>query len=609
MTIIFLSFLSFFRHEYLKNLLIDNILKQEDELNKYVNASGNQNISIKISRNNQRIESLSNLIKKETKIAEDKIKTLEEEIIGFQQKISKSIEPKVKYKKKDLEQNLIKEKFLLKTIGLHENEINQVNENLKMLKEEKITVSNELINLMNLRENYEDIIKMRAKYIFKIRKKNPLIKKNDNNSLENREEKNENNMIINIYENTNINIKDIKIEYHDILNITSINKLCNFIYKIIATNIVSNFSSLLIELNLKNIITSCIENAFNKYIKNDSNNISNKIPNFIREISVNIVNYNIKISNLFIEPQFEILLKCIFKLFSKEKTINDGLKFVNNDYTYNKNILKNKKTEIEKKINEFSKQRNELDIEKNKIENDCDLANNYLNKIKELKDIINLKEIEIKKIKEDLNLSLSVYQDQINGLTQENRNLENKYKNNDFKYKIDNINQQIDFLFKGIKTKINEINDINDINQKDEFIKDMIQDINNCLESNNTMNINSNYNSHTYNKNSLINIADNTNIKNHYSDIKDNEDIYEDEEISENEFLSSYSSESLNNQNPSKIYHKKRDKKHIKNNFVSEFEKGNNYNINNNKYNVSNAFSDSQNRHYLKLSECFQLNN
>ena len=53
----------------------------------------------------------------------------------------------------------------MKTIGLHENEINQVNENLKILKEEKIMVSNELINLMNLRENYEDIIKMRAKYI------------------------------------------------------------------------------------------------------------------------------------------------------------------------------------------------------------------------------------------------------------------------------------------------------------------------------------------------------------------------------------------------------------------------------------------------------------
>ena len=407
------------------NILIDNILKQEDELNKYLNSKDNQSLLLKISRNNQRIESLSNLIKKETKIAEDKTNILKEEIFGFQQEISKLNEPKVKYKQKDLEQNLIKEKFLMKTIGLHENEINQVNENLKILKEEKIMVSNELINLMNLRENYEDIIKMRAKYIFKIRKKNPLIKKDDNNLLEDNEENKENLIDLNLNENTNININDIKIEYHDILNITSINKLCNFIYKIIATNIVSNFSSLLIELNIKNIIFLCIENAFNKYINNDPNNISNKISNFIREISVNIVNYNIKISNLFIEPQFEILLKCIFKLFSIEKTINDELKFVNNDYTFNKNILKNKKAELEKKINECSKQRSELDVEKNKIENDCNLEKNYLNKIKELKEIMNLKEIEMKKINEELNLALSIYQDQINGLKQENINMEN----------------------------------------------------------------------------------------------------------------------------------------------------------------------------------------
>ena len=220
------------------NILIDNILKQEDELNKYLNSKDNQSLLLKISRNNQRIESLSNLIKKETKIAEDKTNILKEEIFGFQQEISKLKEPKVKYKQKDLEQNLIKEKFLMKTIGLHENEINQVNENLKILKEEKIMVSNELINLMNLRENYEDIIKMRAKYIFKIRKKNPLIKKDDNNLLEDNEENKEYLIDLNLNENTNININDIKIEYHDILNITSINKLCNFIYKIIATNIV-----------------------------------------------------------------------------------------------------------------------------------------------------------------------------------------------------------------------------------------------------------------------------------------------------------------------------------------------------------------------------------
>jgi hypothetical protein len=583
------------------NILIDNILKQEDELNKYLNSKDNQSLLLKISRNNQRIESLSNLIKKETKIAEDKTNILKEEIFGFQQEISKLNEPKVKYKQKDLEQNLIKEKFLMKTIGLHENEFNQVNENLKILKEEKIMVSNELINLMNLRENYEDIIKMRAKYIFKIRKKNPLIKKDDNNLLEDNEENKENLIDLNLNENTNININDIKIEYHDILNITSINKLCNFIYKIIATNIVSNFSSLLIELNIKNIIFLCIENAFNKYINNDPNNISNKISNFIREISVNIVNYNIKISNLFIEPQFEILLKCIFKLFSIEKTINDELKFVNNDYTFNKNILKNKKAELEKKINECSKQRSELDVEKNKIENDCNLEKNYLNKINELKEIKNLKEIEIKKINEELNLALSIYQDQINGLKQENINMENKYKNNDFKYKIENINQQIEFLFKGIKSKINGISDIN---QKDEFIRDMIQDINNCLESNNNININI----HSFSNNKLLNIEDDVNIKSDYIDMNAYEKDDENEESSENELLSSYNSASLNNQKPT-IYFKKKGKKQIKSNFQSEFEKDNTNKINNTKFKVNNDNSNNQHRHYLKLSECLQLNN
>ena len=558
------------------NILIDNILKQEDELNKYLNTKDNQSLLLSISRNKQRIESLSNLIKKETKIAEEKIKILDEEIFSFQQEISKLEEPKVKYKQKDFEQNLIKEKFLLKTVNIHQNEMNQVIENLKLLKEEKIMISNDLINLMSLRENYEDIIKMRAKYIFKVRKKTPLINKH-----ENKEDNFGNN--INIDENTNININKIKVEYHDILNITSISKLCNFIYKIIATNIVSNFSSLLIELNLKNIIISCIENAFNKHIKNDKNFTSNKIESFIREISVNIVNYNLKITNLFIEPQFELLLKCIFKLFSIEKEINDGLKFVNNDYTYNKNILKNKRIEIEKKINECSKQRKELNKEKKEIENDCDLVNNYLNKTEEIRNIINIKEIEIKKIKEELDLSLSVYQGQIDGLNKENINLENKYKNNDFKYKIENINQQIDFLFKGIKSKIKGINDIN---QKDELIKDMIKDINNCLESNNN-------NKYIYNN--LINIDDNLNEK----------ENNENSEISDNELLSSYNSLNLKEQNPIKIYYKKRGKKQIKNRFNSEMNKEN---INKKKFSLNNANLNNHQRHYLKLSECLQFN-
>ena len=582
------------------NILIDNILKQEDELNKYINASNNKSTLNSITRNNQRIDNLSNLIKKETKIAEDKIKSLEEEIFQSQKQINEINEPKVKYKKKDLEQNLIKEKFLLKTIGIHQIEMNQLIENLKLLKEEKLMISNDLINLMSLRENFEDIIKTRAKYIFKIRKKTPLSNKSSKHyNKENTDEivGDVININMNMEENNNnnININDIKIEYHDILNITSINKLCNYIYKIIATNIVSNFSSLLIELNLKNIIFICVENAFNKYIKNSPNLIvSNKITNLlIREISVNIVNYNIKINNIFIQPQFELLLKCIFKLFSLEKKINEGLKFVNNDYVFNKNALKEKKFEIEKKINECIKQRKELNIEKNKINNDCNLSNEYLKKIDEIKNIINIKENEIKKIKEELNLSLSVYQGQMDELIQENKNLENKYNNNNFKYKIENINQQIDFLFQGIKSKLKEINDPN---QKDLLIQDMIQDINNSLESNNNFN-NNNFNKSHILYNNLINIDDN-NIKN-------------EEENEDNDMLSSYNSLNLENQVPVNIYYKKIGKKIIKNKFDSD--KGlNNKNQRHNVINVNNVNKetlDKYNQHYLKLSECFQFNN
>ena len=125
------------------NILIDNILKQEDELNKYINITDNQALMSKISKNNIRINSLTNLIQKETKIAEEKIKILEDEIINFQQELVKLNEPKLKYNQKDYEQILIKEKLLLKTINLHENENNQIIENLKLLKEEKLMVSNE----------------------------------------------------------------------------------------------------------------------------------------------------------------------------------------------------------------------------------------------------------------------------------------------------------------------------------------------------------------------------------------------------------------------------------------------------------------------------------
>ena len=209
------------------------------------------------------------------------------------------------------------------------------------------------------------------------------------------------------------------------------------------------------------------------------------------------------------------------------------------------------------------------------------MTKNYLAKIEEVKNIMKLKENEIKKIKEELNLSLSVYQGQINELNLENENLENKYNNNNFKYKIENINKQIDFLFQGIKSKFKEIQDPN---QKNELIRDFIQDINNCLESNNDFN----YNKSQIIYDNLINIEKN------------------DEENSENDMLSSYNSINVE-QGPVNVYYKKIGKKIAKNRFNSEMGENNRYK--NKKHSIINTNLDKYHQHYLKLSECFQFNN
>ena len=603
--------------------LIDSIIKQEDELNNLIYTKDNETLISNISKNKQRIDTLSSFILKETQLAEEKIKILNEEIFSLQNEISNFNLTKIQFSQKDLDQNLIKEKFINKTINLHENELNQIEENLKLLKEEKISSSNELLNLMSLRENYEELIKNRAKFIFNSSKiKKSIIDQNNENRILNELDLN------NINDNINVNANQINIEYHDILNIQSIPKVSNFIYKIISSNIVANFSSLLIELNLKTVILSCIDSAYNKLIKNNFQYSKHKINTFIRDISVNIVNSDIKINSLFIEPQFEILLKYIFKLFSIEKIINDELKFVNKDYAYNKNILKNKKESILNKINDCNKQKKIIENEKIKIEQDCKVMKNYSDKSKENKNIIKIKENEINKIKNELSATQNKYQNQINSLIKTNKNLEKEYNKDDLKFKKENINKQIDYLFQGIKTKIKSIKDIE---QKNNLINDMIQDINKCLENdgntnynNNTCNIKINdYYSHS---SRIQNNSNNLGINDELNKIiNDNNDNEENEEISD-ELLSSYNSlDDLNkeiknnkkneNNNYQNIIKNKRNKevKNLKNpkkklsletKINSLFDES----LKNKNNNLSNKNLNIKHPNYLKLSECFKFN-
>ena len=598
-------------------------------MNKCINIKGNKSIISNISKNKQRIDSLSSFISKESQLAEEKIAILNEEIYSLQNEIANLNHPNTQYSQKDFDQNLIKEKFISKTIKIHENELIQIEENLKLLKEEKLSSSNELLNLMSLRENYEELIKFRAKYIFNSSK----IKKNNN---EKKTENNQNLTEIDLI-NMNFNEKKVNIEYHDILNIQSISKLCNFIYKIISSNIVANFSSLLIELNLKSVIFSCIDTAFNKFIKNNCNFSINKSNAFIRDISVNIVNSDIKISSIFIEPQFEILLKYIIKLFSVEKTINDELKFVNNDYPYNKNLLKNKKENILNKINDCNKQKKNIESEKQKIKNDCKKMKNYMDKMQEYKNILKIKESEIKKIKNEFSSTQNIYQGQINSLQNMNIKLEKEYNNGDLKHKKEKINQQIEILFKGIKDKIKNINDNE---QKNNFINELIQDIDKCLE--NDGNLRNNNNSYkTYNikindhfsnssriQNNTVEINEELNkiIKENINNSNDNDE--ENEEISiSDDFLSSYNSfddinqepktnklnKNMNYQNIIKSKKNKVIEKKLKNPKNLSLEIGKKGILDENDKSKDNTLSNKNlninHKNYLKLSECFKFNN
>ena len=62
--------------------------------------------------------------------------------------------------KRDIEINKASEKVIINNYNEINSKIAQIQENLKMLKEEKITTKNELINLISCKESLESIIKL-----------------------------------------------------------------------------------------------------------------------------------------------------------------------------------------------------------------------------------------------------------------------------------------------------------------------------------------------------------------------------------------------------------------------------------------------------------------
>ena len=220
-------------------------------------------------------------------------------------KISEIEIPCCKYTKKDLEQNLIKQKIISNTINLYKEEFDSIKENILLLEEECNNSTLQLYNLISLKD-YEEIIKENSKYIFK----NLMISLDQNTGQSISDNSNEEQSSLFFFSNKN----NLKVDYCDINNIQNLPKFSKMIYKILSSHIASLNS----ENNIKSIIFSSIEGLYYDFIENKINE-----ENFVKKIAINISSSNNKINNFIIISRFELLLKYIIKTFSFEKIIND----------------------------------------------------------------------------------------------------------------------------------------------------------------------------------------------------------------------------------------------------------------------------------------------
>ena len=443
-------------------------MKYENKIKYYSNDTSNEKILKNYFTNIKEIKMLKQLIDDNKENYFHEVDVLESEIFNLKIKLSLIKIPECKYSQKEIEQILIKQKLVSNTISVFKEEFESIKENLFLLEEEYNNSSFKLINIISMKDNFEEIVKENIKYIFK----NLIISYDQNTG-----ESISSNLIVEkndlfLFNNKN----NIIIESYDINNIQNLPKFSNHIYKILSSNI----TSLIIEKNIKALILSSIEENFNEFIENkiDANN-------FIKKITYNIVTSDYKIHNFIIQPRFELLLKYIIKIFSFEKTINDFMKFINEDYLYNKNILQKRYEEIKANIQNYTKEKIQYITKYNLMKKEYEQKMECLSKIEKIENEIDKNEEKIKKEKIKFHKNEAQYQIKINKLEKINNNINDYLKGDEIQKTIDNVQENIKCLSK----KINN----NSINEFDSKELCNITDINNeKMNSWNKKQINSN---------------------------------------------------------------------------------------------------------------------
>ena len=386
----------------------------------------------------ENIEEIKLLILKNKSKYKMKINKIQNEILILKSKISEVEIPFCQYTKKDLEQNLIKQKIISNTINLYKEEFDSTKENILLLEEEYNNSTLHLYNLISLKDNYEEIIKENSKYIFK----NLMISLDQNTGQSISDNSNEEQSTLFFFDNKN----NLKVEYCDINNIQNLPKFSKIIYKILSSHIASLNS----ENNIKSQIFSSIEGLYYDFIENKINE-----ENFVKNIAMNISSSNDKINNFIIISRFELLLKYIIKTFSFEKIINDLMKFINSDYENNKKLLEKKLGEIKLKIQNATKEKFEYIKTYSKMEKEYNIKIIELNKIDSMKLEINKKENEIINEEKKYKMLEINQKKKIDRLENFNKTFDLYLKESDIQKTIENIQKDINNLSFQIKHKKN----------------------------------------------------------------------------------------------------------------------------------------------------------
>ena len=453
--------------------LIEKIITYEDQIKSYQNNSAYKTAKEDLAKNKENIVLLTQFIKNEIAISNEKISQKNSEIANLKSKLENIHRPQSNYTKKDYEQNLLKQKCFEKTLWIYNNEYNTIQENISMLKEEKQTNENALVYLMSLKETYEETLNSFAKFIFK----NLIISYDNFNSIS---------VSTSISSFSSINSE---IESFELVNI-SITKISNYIFDYILSKYITSLDQA-VKSNVKKIM----EGIYEQYVKGRI-----KINDFLRNTAINITNSDNKLINFIDVQKFEMGIRFVIKLFFFENSINDRLNFVNNQYKNLKNSFKLKRDTIKGKIDLIQKKMDEEQVQGKEINLEFANVKKFENNIEEIKNQIEDKEKEIEMIMSEKDRNIKNYRKEIKELEELNKVLEFKYDGTTIEKQIKEMKSKIDEIFIEIKNKIKECdteNDnilnilINDINisltpPKNEAISpnDVTQEINNISQNN-----------------------------------------------------------------------------------------------------------------------------